>query len=565
MRPMRHPSATVRPLAVAVLLASALGACGRDGAVVADGDTGGTVVLAMSVEPSSLLPPLVGSDHEQAIAEVVYDRLADIGPTLSATSDAGFTPRLASAWQWAPDSMSIAFTLDPRARWHDGRPVVSEDVRRSFALYTDPRVESRNATLLANIDSVSAPDASTAVFWFKRRSPLQFYDATYHLFVMPAHHLEGVEPAELAAVPLARAPVGTGRFRFVRWVSGERVELVADTANYRTRPPLDRLLYVFAADFGAATVKLFTGEADFFISLREENLEEARRTPSVRVLAYPALRYQAVALNHRAPGNVARPHPVLGDRDVRRALTMATDRERIVQAVFDTLGRVAIAPAPRAFLPPDSVFRTIPFDRDGAAALLDSLGWITGPDGVRARGGTRMRLELLVPSSSVNRDRMAVLLQDQWRAVGVEVVLQRLEVPALLERIRDGRFDGFMGGWNTSPGLVGLRQVWTTRGIGGEGDNFGRYVNPVFDASVDTVLTAFDPTVAQRSLVRAIQTIIDDAAAIWLVEDATLAGISARIDPGPLPATGWWQGLTQWRIPADRRIARDRLGLTSAP
>ncbi len=553
-------------LSMVLALGAAVVGCGGESAPPDTREEGGTVVIALSVEPATLLPPLVGSDHEQAIAEVVYDRLADIGPSLNTVGDVDFTPRLASGWRWSDDSMSIAFTVHPDARWHDGAPVTSADVQRSFVLYTDPRAESRNAQLLANIDSVSTPDARTATFWFKRRAPGQFYDAVHHLFIMPAHLLVGVDPTKLASVPLARSPVGSGRFAFVSWESGQRVALRADSANYRGRAILDRVYFVLAPDAGAATVKLFTGEADFFAPINSrENLEQAARTPSIRVRSYAALRYSHVAFNLRDQANRARPHPVLGDHAVRRALSMATNRERIVQTVFDSIASVAIGPAPRVFVPNDSLLRQIPYDVAGARTLLDSVGWVVSSfDSIRSRDGVRLRIEILVPSVSPNRDRMAILLQDQLRLIGAEVVLQRLEPNAIMKLLKEGRFDAWMSGWNTSPGLVGLRQVWSTRAIGGEGDNTGGYSSATFDTNVDSMLTAFDPVVAGRTLHRAMQTIIDDAPAIWLAEEMSSTGMNSRIEPGVLSATGWWHSLPDWRIPPALRIDRDRAGLAAA-
>lgn len=525
---------------------------------------GGSVVIAISAEPSSLLPPLASSDHEQAIVEVVYDRLADIGANLSTVGDEGFRPRLADSWRWSADSLSIAFHVDADARWHDGTTVTSEDVQRTFAVYTDPRVESANAELLANIDSVSTPDAQTATFWFKRRSPLQFYDAAYHMFIMPAHLLSDADIASANTAALSRMPVGTGRFRFANWTPGQQIEILADTGNYRERAHLDRVIFVMAPDFGSAIVKLFTGEADFFSPLRPENLAQATETPSVRVLRYPSLRFQYLGFNLRDPSNRSRPHPVLGEQAVRRALTLASNRERIVRAVFDSVGQVLPAPAPRVYLEESLALRGLPYDVDAARALLDSAGWlVSGSDSIRSKNGVRLRVEIAVPSSSVSRDRMAVLLQDQWTAIGAQVVLQRLEVPALIERITSSRYDAFMGGLIVSPGLVGLRQNWTTSAIGNDGTNFGGYSNPVVDAAVDTFLTSFDPVTTRRTLARTMQLIIDDAPGVWLVEDEAPAGINARIEPGTLTATGWWHGLPDWRIPPSRRIDRDRVGLPS--
>ncbi len=524
---------------------------------------GGTVVIGLNGEPTSLLPPLVGSDHDQAIVEVLYDRLADIGPALSTVGDAGFTPRLASSWQWAADSMSISFTLDDRARWHDGQPVVADDVKRTFDLYTHPQVASSQAALLANIDSVSVSPPRTATFWFKRRSPQQFYDAAYHMFIAPSHLLADADPAQLSSHSLGRSPVGTGRFRFVQWNSGDRIEVVADTTNFRGRATLDRVIYRPFTDVGAAVVSLFTGDIDFFSPLPPDDLERAGKTPSLRVRAYPSLKYQLMLMNVRDPASVEQPHPVLGDVAVRRALSMAVNRERVVRAVYDSATAVAQAPTTRLFIPENATLKELPYDVAAARALLDSAGWVMGAnDSVRSKNGVRMRFEVLIPAGSTNRDRMAVLLQDQLRTVGAEVVLQRLEINALITRLESANFDAFMHGWSMSPGLVGLRQVWTTSSFGGAGSNYGGYRSATYDANIDSALSSFDPAVAQRTLVRALQTIIDDAPGIWLAEDGAIAGMHERIEPGVLSATGWWHGLPSWRIPAEKRNGRDRIGLT---
>lgn len=541
-------------------------ACATDSAEQADasaeGADGGTVVIALKDEPSTLMPPLVRSDHEQVITEVVYDRLADIGPALQTVGDAGFTPRLASSWRWSDDSLSIAFTLQPDARWHDGTAVSSSDVQRTFELYRDPLVGSPSVELIRNIDSVSTPDAQTAVFWFAQRSPLQFYDATYHMFVLPAHLLEGVTAASLETVPLARAPVGTGRFRFVAWRAGTNIEIGADTGNYRGRAHLDRVIYVTAPDESAAFINLATGEADFRSPLRSDDVGQIGALPDLKVVTYATLGYQYLAFNLRNPAGTSAPHPVLGDRAVRRAISMATDRARIVESVFDSLGVPAVAPSPSTYTPADMPLQPITHDPVAARALLDSAGWLpTEPDGVRARNGTPLRITILTPAGVDTRERMALMLQAQLKAVGVQVDIRALEIPTLVADLEAGRFDAFMGGLTVSPGMVGLRQNWGSGGIGPSGNNMGAYSNPVYDAVVDTFLTTFDPATASRTLAGALQILIDDAPGVWLAEPRIPAGMHRRINPGVAPKTGWWHALPDWRIrPADR-IERDRLGL----
>src|SRR5215207_6820208 len=108
-------------LGVAMLAATV--ACTSSDNGPAAGDVGGALLIALPVEPANILPPFLGGLHEKEVSEQLFDVLADIGPELSTIGDAGWTPRLAESWQWSADSLSIAFTLHPRAHWHDGRSV----------------------------------------------------------------------------------------------------------------------------------------------------------------------------------------------------------------------------------------------------------------------------------------------------------------------------------------------------------------------------------------------------------------------------------------------------------
>src|SRR5258708_3953223 len=91
--------------------------------------SGGTLVISVGADPDVLIPSLVQSTVGAEITDMIYDRLADIGDSLNIVGDKGFTPRLADRWTWPADSLSIAFHINPKAKWHDGVPVRSSDVR----------------------------------------------------------------------------------------------------------------------------------------------------------------------------------------------------------------------------------------------------------------------------------------------------------------------------------------------------------------------------------------------------------------------------------------------------
>jgi peptide/nickel transport system substrate-binding protein len=112
------------------------------------------------------------------VTEQLYDYLAEVGADFNTIGDHGFKPCLAKSWSWSADSLQVRFEIDSAARWHDGRQVLSRDVRFTFGIYNNPAIGSSTGSQLGNIDSVTTPDSLTAVFWFRKRSPLQFFDAT---------------------------------------------------------------------------------------------------------------------------------------------------------------------------------------------------------------------------------------------------------------------------------------------------------------------------------------------------------------------------------------------------
>lgn len=496
------------------------------------------------------------------MADQVYDRLADIGPELNTLGDKGFEPRLARSWAWSADSLSIAFSLDPRARWHDGQPVRASDVRFSFELIKDPKSATSLTAMVANIDSVTARDSVTAVAWYRRRTPEQFYDLVHQLHVLPEHVLKDVARDKLETVDVGTKLIGSGRFRLARFEPGVRIELVADTSNYRGRAKLDRVVWAMAADGGAAVTQLFSGQADVLENIPPDMVPRADSSAVVRVLPYPSLGYTYMGMNQRDPKRPGAPHPVFGDRRVRRAISMALDREAMLKNVFDTLGVLGSGPYPRALA--DTTLAPLLFDQARAAALLDSAGWRAGADGIRAKGGRPLAFSIIVPTGSRPRMRYAVLIQEQLKSIGARAEIESMDFQAFLDRQNARNFDATLNAWGPDPNIAGVKEVWATEGISKGGQNHVSYSNRTFDALIDSAGNTFDATRREQYAHQAYQTLIDDAPAVFLYDVLPLAGIHKRVRPVDMRANGWWLGLADWWIPADERIDRDRIGLRPA-
>jgi peptide/nickel transport system substrate-binding protein len=527
-------------------------------------DAGGTMIISVAAEPDAILPITTTSTAGNMVADIIFERLAEPGDEMNTSGDAGFVPELADSWTWGPDSMSIAFKVHPDAKWHDGKPVTARDIAFTFDIYKDPEVGSSVAPLLSRIDSVTVRDSLTAVVWYRQRYPEQFLDAAFQVRIHPEHWLGQVKRSEYTTSPVVRSPVGSGRFKFARWEPGTLVEVVTNTDHYRGRPNLDRILWTIAPDFNTSAARFFSGEADYLEYLRPENVEEIKKHPDLTMTRYGSLDYGFVWFNLRDPRNNARPHPIFGDVGVRRALSMAVDREKAVKNVLGDLGFVSVGPLPRAHLFGDTTLTTIGYDPEGAKRLLDSLGWRdTNGDGIREKGARQLRFSLAAPTSSQTRMRFSVVLQSMLRDVGARVELDHMEIRAFQELLARKRWDAAMQTWRTDPTPSSVIQTWGIPSVK-DGVNFGSYQNPVFDAYIDSATTSMDWRRAQDYYRRAYETIIADAPAIWLFEPLNAAGHHSRIKVASMRPDAWWTRIHEWYIPGNERIPRDNIGLRAA-
>ncbi len=542
----------LRPSRLASLALIAVAACG-DGSR----DGGGTVIIGAAADADALLPGIVRSIQGRIASELMFDRIAEMTPTLQTAGDSGFAPRLAQSWTWSNDSLRLTLRFDPRATWHDGRPVRSSDYAFALRLVRDPALASSLAADVASIDSIAIPDSLTAVIHFGSRDAEQFYAATL-LVPVPEHIYGGIATSELRQHAAARAPVGSGRYRFVAWEPDVRIELNAVTDHYRGAPKPYRVILAKSADPASGVARVWAEETDLWDPLTPDLLAEAERYPHVRVMSGPGFDYGFAAFNFRSPSDAARPHPVLADLAMRRALTMAIDRASAVRTVLGPAALPSFGPFVRAQVTADTTIPQIAFDRAEAERLLDSLGWRRGADGLRARGASPLRLTILSPTSSATRMRLAAVLQEQWRAAGVDVRVEGLEFQTFLERMGSGRFDIALNAWRTTPSPRGIRSTWGSERIaGGSRQNAGRYTSDRFDEAVLAALATVNPQERIGAFRRAYRIAVEDAPALWLYEARSVIAVHNRFTIPAWRTDAWWLTIPDWSLARDRALPRD--------
>ena len=507
---------------------------------------GTSIVIVTGQQATTPVPTLMeGAANSVGNLDVVdqlFLRLVELGPKLVTSGDHDFVPGLARSWT-RRDSTTLVFDLDPRARWHDGVPVTARDVVFTFGRAKNPDISPRVSDLLRPITSVTAEGDTRVVFRFARPYAEQLYDATYHVAPIPAHLLDSIPPDSVGHSSYATNPIGSGPYRWVRSVPGQFVELAAVPDFFLGKPKIDRVILRTAAEPAARINLLLSGQADAMDVVPPQFVERVASDTTLRLISVPSSTMGYLLFNQHDPKNRARPHPILADNRVRRAITLAIDRNQLVQAVFGSQGVVPYGPVSQMLWIRQRSPRAEGPNITEARRLLAASGWgDSDSDGSLDRDGRPLRLMLSLPNTSGIRRQMALLIQEQLRRIGVQVEIQQLEFPVYIERRSAGDFDVDFSAANQDPSPSGLTQSWTCTG----GNNVAGYCNRGVDSLMQQAVRGQgDPGAVW---VQALKQIEEDAAATFLYAPAFMYAVNRRFRSVTISPQSSWLTLRKWSV-----------------
>ncbi|MGQ0560689.1 MAG: ABC transporter substrate-binding protein [Gemmatimonadota bacterium] len=499
-------------------------------------DTGGTAVVALAQDIDFANGLLSGETYSQAINRLLFLPLVRYDERLE------IQPLLAVDWQFEADT-AVVFRLRNDVHWQDGVKTSAHDVEFTYRYGKDPRTGYPNGDYWIGWNDAEVLDSFTIRFSITPQ-PEPLANLAW-IPIMPSHLLERIAPHNLRNAEFNQKPIGNGPLRFVEYRPNDRWIFEANRdypAALGGRPYLDRVVFRVIPEETAQEAELIAGNIDLATRVRAERFEPLDALPDVRAIDVPGRQYGFIGWNTR--------RPPLDDARVRRALTMAIDREKLIEVLRGGRGEVAVGPVPSYHWSFDENIRPLPYSVDSARTLLADAGiQDTNGDGMRElRTGRPFEIELKTPANNpFNRD-MAELIRSDLALVGVKVVTRPTEFGTMIEEVTspERKFQAVLMGWQTDFRLV-VYDNFHSSSI----DNpfqFASYRN----AEVDTLLDKLQTTTsraAARPLWQRLQTIIrDEQPWTFLYSYSTLYAARERLKGLDMDMRGPFVNLTEWWV-----------------
>lgn len=353
--------------------------------------------------------------------------------TLTWKDDQGIVPLLAKEWTISPDGKTYIFTLNDKARWHDGKPVTAEDVAFTYDYFRKHPIPWFSG-VLNEIDQVKAVASQKVEFVLKAPYAPFLTNIAGNVMILPKHIWEKVE--EPKTFTGKEAVVGSGPFKLNAYSKEQKtLDFQANPDYFLGRPVIDRLLIVPPGEF---IMKLEKGDVDAGGMIPDPEVKILKTKPQFKYLADKGVWVLRLYFNQEA-------HPLFKEKAFRQALYYGLNRVELTQRV---VGDVA-EPAGPELLPPQSPwFAAAPeryaYSPQKAASLLEGLGCRdTDGDGIREYQGQPLKLELLL---SHDEAREGELIKHDWKPLGIAVNVKAVDGNTRDAMMVEGKFQMALNG-----------------------------------------------------------------------------------------------------------------------
>lgn len=533
--------------ALGAVLAGCTQTGGAGGSAPAGGQTG-RLRIAIQSDLKNLNPLLNSNTTDSFIARLMFE------PLVSANQQGATVPMLATTVPTqanngiSKDGLTITYHLRKDAKWTDGVPVTSKDVKWSWQA-----IMNNNNNIISRhgydyVRSLDTPDDYTVVVHLKRKfAPFVnsfFADSDQPYPVAPAHVLS--KYPNINSIPFNSNPnVSDGPFKFVRWVHGDHLEFAANDQFFMGKPGLRTVYVRIVPDENTIRSLLRTHDIDWMFEASINNYPEVKDMPGVKLAWVDVNGYEDIQVN------VQRPY--LQDVRVRQAIAYAVDKPRIIQTLTFGQQKVATEDQPPFMWSYDPNIKDYPHDPAAAKQLLAQAGWKPGPDGIMTKNGERLTLVMVSNQSNVTRRKESVELQQMLRDAGIDLQIKYYQADVLFAPVGEGgilqggKFDLSLAGWYAGVDPDDSSQ-FTCANLAPAGYNYSRYCNPDMEAAQKLALDNYDQATRKKAYSQIQQLLHRDVPEIFTYYQRQMHPISANFKGfAPNPVTESWNAW-QWSI-----------------
>lgn len=466
------------------------------------------LTVALKTEPSSLDPQYHALTPNTQISHTLFDSLV--------RTDANLKPAPALAESWTVNGKVWTFKLRPNVTFSDGTPFTADDVVFTYDRVPKvPNSPSPFTLYLGPVAKTEAVDPLTVRITTKSDSPLLLVNLA-QLPILSKKAASGPAPEGKTTTELnsGNGLVGTGPYKFVSWKRGAELVFARNEHYWGKAPAWDKVIYRPMTNAAARVAALLAGDVDMIEDPPTDDLPNLKKNKNLFVEETPSVRVMYVAMDQHAepsPGISGADKNPMKDKRVRQALSLAINREAIVDRVMGGVAKAAgnVLPYPM-FGASKEHAQASKVDVEKAKALLKEAGY---PDGFSVTLGA--------PSGRyVNDSKVAQAVASMWTRIGVKTSVEALAPPVFFKKRDSYGFSAYMAGWSVTSGEMSnpLTSLLMTRNVdAGEGTtNRGRYSNPDMDALVRQASSTMDDAKRAELLQKAGNLAMDDYALLPL-------------------------------------------------
>ena len=498
---------------------------------------GGTAVIS-TVSDFDAFNELVSTDYDtnQTMSYILYMNLIQLD------EDMNYVPYLADSFWMPEDGLSLSFRIREGVTWHDGTPVTADDVIWTYEMSVNPDIAYANSAYFQYVTRAVKADDRTVRFDFSAAhsdAPMDFTEWS----IMPKHLLEGIPAAEMRNAPYNRNPVGNGPFRFVSWQSNQQVVFEANPDFVFGRPHLDRIVVRIIPEQTTELTELLTGGVDFMRAVPPAEMHRVEESDDHYAITYPARSYTFLVWNTR--------NPLFESATVRRALTMAINRQEIVEALLYGYGTVAVSDAMPFQWEFNEELEPWPYDVEQARRLLAEEGWTDHDgDGIIDKDGRPFRFTLRTNQGNDLREDIVVIVQNALQQVGIDAQPQMVEWNTFITDLKDKKFEAAVSGWSVDF-KFNPTDTFSTEAIEAGQYNYPSYSNPTADSLMDLALSTLDREAAKPLWNQYSEIIHQDQPYTFLYYLNERVGVNNRLRGVEADARGHLINAAEWWIPED--------------